>query len=130
MMKALIENINFRDGLVPAVIVDEDSGAVLTLCYLDRAALQKSFETGLVHLFRRSKGRLMKKGESSGHTQEISEVRIDCSGNSLLIYVRQNVAACHEGYFSCFFRRYDPEKDRMEVIEEKLFEPDTVYRTV
>ncbi len=126
-MDDLIEKINFKDGLVPAVIVDSVSGDVLTLCYLNEAALRKSLETGIVHLFRRSKGKLMKKGETSGHTQKIEDVRIDCAGNSLLIRVRQKVAACHKGYFSCYYRRYDTDDGGLIIEADKVFDPDAVY---
>ena len=123
----LFANINFKDGLIPAIIVDDDSNTVLTLCYLNETALRKSLETGIVHLFRRSKGKLMKKGETSGHVQEIKEVGIDCAGNSLLLRVNQKVAACHKGYFSCFYRTYNAEDDSLEARGEKIFEPGSVY---
>ncbi len=126
-METLLQSINFKDGLVPSIIVDKDTATVLTLCYMDRAAVCKSLQTGMVHLFRRSKGKLMKKGETSGHVQAIEEIRLDCAGNSLLIFVRQKVAACHEGYFSCFFRRCNPETGTLETVEEKVFDPDAVY---
>ena len=126
-METLLHNINFKDGLVPAVIIDKDTDTVLTLCYMNRDALLKSLQTGTVHLFRRSRGELMEKGQTSGHVQLIDEIRLDCAGNSLLIYVHQRVAACHQGYFSCFFRRYNPETDALETVDEKVFEPDAVY---
>jgi phosphoribosyl-AMP cyclohydrolase len=118
----LLRAIVFQNGLVPAVIVEAD-GQVLTLCYMDREALQRTLQTGLVHVFRRSKGRLMLKGETSGHVQRVREVRIDCEGKSLLVVVEQHVAACHAGYRTCYFRRYRPESDELEVCEEKAFEP-------
>ena len=74
-MKELISNIKFDDkGLVPAIIQDDKSGAVLTLCYMNKEAIEKTFETGIVHVFRRSKGRLMMKGETSGCTQAVKPV--------------------------------------------------------
>jgi len=127
-MQALFETLNFNEkGLIPAIIFDEEAREVLTLCYMDRAALEKTLETGKVHLFRRSRGRLMIKGETSGHVQIVREVRVDCAGNSLLIAVEQRVAACHVGYFSCYYRAWDAEKNDWRVVAEKVFDPDEVY---
>jgi len=126
-MQNLVEQLNFKNGLIPAVIADNESKMPLTLCYLNEEALRKSLNTGIIHLFRRSKGKLMKKGGTSGHTQKIEEVRVDCAENSLLIYVSQKVAACHNGFFSCYYRRYNIEEDRLEIEGEKVFDPDAVY---
>lgn len=124
----LISILKFdKYGLIPAVIVDADTNQVLTLCYMNEEALNKTIETGKIHVFRRSKGRLMLKGESSGHIQKIKEVFIDCEGNSLVFKVQQHVAACHAGYKSCYFRRYDIKGDKVEIVEEKVFEPEKVY---
>jgi len=126
-MDSLLEQLEFKDGLIPAVVVDTESGQVLTLCYMDEAALRETLQTGLVHVFRRSKGRVMKKGESSGHVQRLRELRIDCEGRSLLLVVEQHVAGCHKGFFSCYFRRYDPQTDSFETVGAKVFDPDKVY---
>ena len=124
----VFEHITFRDdGLVPAIIVDDVSGQVLTLCYMNREAVEKTFETGEVHVCRRSRGKVMKKGAISGHTQAVKKVFIDCEGNSLLIRVDQKVGACHAGYFTCYFTKYDPETDATETVAEKVFEPKDVY---
>jgi len=125
-MEALLEEIKFKDGLVPAVVVETD-GTVLVLCYMDREALEKTLRTGLIHVFRRSRGRVMLKGETSGHTQHVEEVRIDCEGNSLLFVVRQRVAVCHTGYSTCYYRRYVPEADAFEICAERVFDPQDVY---
>lgn len=96
-----------EQGLIPAVIQDDASGQVLTLCYMNQEALDKTLETGLVHVFRRSAGRLMMKGETSGHTQTVKSITIDCEGKSLVVRIDQKVAACHKNYFTCYFREYD-----------------------
>lgn len=114
-------------GLIPAVIQDVKSRQVLTLCYLNQAALKKSLKTGTVHLFRRSRRRLMQKGETSGHIQRIREVRVDCEGNSLLFLVEQRVAACHAGYFTCYFRTLS-RSGSWKTIGRKVFDPEAVYR--
>jgi phosphoribosyl-AMP cyclohydrolase len=125
LMDNLLTTLNFKDGLIPAVITDAATGQVLTLCYMSREAVQRTLETGFVHVFRRSKGRLMKKGETSGHVQRVREVRIDCEANSLLICVEQHVAACHKGYFTCYFRRYNSRTDSFETVGERVFDPDS-----
>jgi phosphoribosyl-AMP cyclohydrolase len=126
-MKNLLKELTFKDGLIPAVIADAEGGEVLTLCYMDEDALRETLRTGLVHVFRRSKGRIMKKGETSGHTQCVEEVRVDCLGRSLLLKVRQHVGACHQGYRTCYYRRYDPGTGTVKVVGQKVFNPKKVY---
>jgi len=123
----LLATLNFRDGLIPAVIVDAADGEVLTLCYMDREALGRTLSSGKIHVFRRSKGRVMLKGHTSGHIQKVRQIWVDCEGNSLLFVVEQTVAACHKGYRSCYFTRYDRESDSFEVARDRVFEPDAVY---
>lgn len=122
-MNKLIDMLVFNDqGLIPAVIQDDKSGQVLTLCYLNTEALEKTLETGLVHVFRRSAGRLMMKGETSGHTQAIKAVTIDCEGKSLNIKIDQKVAACHRNYFTCYYREYDRASGEIVVRGEPVIE--------
>jgi len=124
----LTDSLKFdKNGLIPAVIVDAATGQVLTLCYMNDEAVKKTLETGKVHVFRRSKNRLMLKGETSGHIQLVKEVLVDCEGNSLVIEVEQKVAACHAGYFSCYYRRLNPKTGELEVIAQRVFDPDKVY---
>ena len=124
----LLTNLKFDDkGLIPAVIVDVADNRVLTLCFMNQEALEKTIETGKVHVFRRSKNRLMLKGETSGHTQLVEKVFFDCEGKSLVIKVKQKVAACHAGYMSCYYRKYNDKTDNIEIIEEKVFDPEKTY---
>lgn len=126
----LLDNIKFDDkGLIPAVIVDVTDNRVLTLCFMNKDALENTIETGKVHVFRRSKNRLMLKGETSGHTQLVEEVFFDCEGKSLVIKVKQNVAACHAGYMSCYYRKYNNKTDSIEINEEKIFDPEKTYKS-
>ena len=126
-MKAFIQQLKFDEkGLIPAIIQDSKTGKVLTLCYMNKEALGKTLEEGKVYLFRRSKNRLMLKGETSGHTQILKEVLLDCEGNSLLLKVEQKVAACHKGYFTCYFRRVNKD-GASEVLEKRIFDPEKVY---
>lgn len=123
----LIELIRFNDqGLVPAIIQDEKTKEVLTLCYMNREALLKTLDEGCVHVFRRSKGKLMKKGETSGCTQAVRSLCIDCEGNSLLFMVDQKVAGCHEGYFTCYFRQVDKDGS-VKILGKRIFDPKKVY---
>jgi phosphoribosyl-AMP cyclohydrolase len=125
----LLNEIKFdANGLIPAIIQDAADNQVLTLCYMNRDAVAKTLETGLVHVFRRSRGRLMLKGESSGMTQAIQEVSYDCEGNSLLFKVAQKIAACHTGHKTCYFRVYNPKSDTVEIVGKPLFNPDEVYK--
>ena len=112
-MEELLRHLKFQDGLIPVVVVEAD-GEVLKLCYMDLEALSKTLKVGLVHVFRRSKGRVMLKGETSGHTQKVKEVRVDCEGKSLVMVVEQHVGACHLGYRSCYHRRYRAGSDALE----------------
>ena len=127
-MSKLLENLNFNEhGLIPAIIIDADDDSLLTLCYMNGEALEKTLETKQVHVYRRSKGRLMLKGETSGHTQTVKEIRVDCHNNSIALKVEQKVAACAEGYKTCYFREYSPESDSIEVTEQRVFDPEDVY---
>jgi phosphoribosyl-AMP cyclohydrolase len=127
-MNKLFEKMKFSDkGLIPAIIQDDSTKEVLTLCYMNQDAIAKTLETGKVHVFRRSKGKLMMKGETSGCTQAVKSLAIDCEGNSLLFKVGQERAACHTGYFSCYFQELD--KDGNVTIKAKrVFDPDEVYK--
>ncbi len=125
-MEELRQRLTFKDGLIPVVVV-EVGGEVLTLCYMNGEALRKTRETGQVYVFRRSKGRVMLKGETSGHSQEVKEIRVDCEGKSLMVVVEQRVGACHLGYRSCYHRRYRPGSDTLEVCGQKVFDPEQVY---
>lgn len=126
-MKTFINELKFNEkGLIPTIIQDSRTGRVLTLCYMNKEALGKTLEEGKVYLFRRSKNRLMLKGETSGHIQILREVSADCEGNSLLLKVEQKVAACHKGYFTCYFRRVNKD-GALEVVEKRIFDPEKVY---
>ena len=101
-------------GLVPAIIQDEASGAVLMLAYMNKEALQKSLDTAVTWFYSRSKQRLWQKGETTGHTQSIKSMYYDCDADAILIKVAQAGAACHEGSFSCFTRELNTGKSLAE----------------
>ena len=127
-IEKLLRVVKFNEqGLIPAIIQDARTKQVLTLCYVNGAALRKSLETGTVYVFRRSQNRLMQKGETSGHIQVITKVSVDCEGKSLLLVVRQHVAGCHTGRFSCYFRQLS-RTGTFKVVGRKVFDPKAVYR--
>jgi phosphoribosyl-AMP cyclohydrolase len=122
-------NIDFAKsgGLVPAVAQDADTGQVLMLAWMNREAYEETLRTGLACYFSRSRNKLWRKGEESGHVQEVREVYVDCDADTILLKVKQiGGAACHEGYASCFFRRV--EGDELRVVGDRVFDPKAVYK--
>jgi phosphoribosyl-AMP cyclohydrolase len=111
------------DGLLPVIAQDIFTGDVLMLAWINRESFEQSLKTGYAVYYSRSRKSLWKKGETSGHLQRLREVWIDCDGDAILWKVEQTGAACHEGYYSCFFRKMENEK----WIEQKvrLFPPDS-----
>jgi phosphoribosyl-AMP cyclohydrolase len=114
------------NGLIPAIVQDADTGEVLMMAWMNKASLEDSITTGKTHFWSRSRQKYWMKGESSGHTQDIQAIYIDCDADTLLIKAKQHGAACHEGYKSCFFRQHE-DGGNWKVIAEKLFDPDEVY---
>lgn len=104
-----LSKIKLNAGLVPAVIQDTFNKEVLMVAYMNRESLQLSLETGETHFWSRSRKKLWRKGESSGHIQKIKHIFVDCDEDTLLIEVEQVEAACHTGARSCFFRSLTPE---------------------
>ncbi|NPA12043.1 MAG: bifunctional phosphoribosyl-AMP cyclohydrolase/phosphoribosyl-ATP diphosphatase HisIE [Epsilonproteobacteria bacterium] len=100
-------------GLVPVVVQDANSGEVLMLAYMNKEALELTQKTGYAHYFSRSRNKIWKKGESSGHTQEVKDILLDCDNDTLLLKVKQNGVACHTGRKSCFFTRLEDSKEIM-----------------
>ncbi|WP_069801211.1 phosphoribosyl-AMP cyclohydrolase [Thermogemmatispora onikobensis] len=116
-----------RQGLIPAVIQDDESNEVLMVAFMNEEALRLTRETGYTHFYSRSRQAIWRKGEQSGHTQQVRAIFVNCEENSLLIrVVQQGGAACHDGYRSCYYRRLLPD-DRYEVIAARVFDPAAVY---
>jgi phosphoribosyl-AMP cyclohydrolase len=114
-------------GLLPAIAQDADTGAVLMLAWMNKEAYEETVRTKRACYFSRSRNRLWRKGEESGHVQEVRGIFIDCDADTILLKVHQiGGAACHEGYASCFFRRVDG--DGLTVVGERVFDPKKVYR--
>jgi len=114
------------DGLAPAIAQDATSLRVLTLAWVNRAALARTVETGAAHYWSRSRSKLWMKGETSGHVQRVREIRLDCDGDAVLLLVEQTGGiACHTGRERCFFRRL--ENDRWQDVEPVLKDPQAIY---
>ena len=114
-------------GLLPAIAQDAETGQVLMLAWMNRAAYEETLRTRRAVYFSRSRNKLWRKGEESGNVQEVREVYVDCDADTILLKVHQlGGAACHEGYASCFFRRVTP--DGCEVVGKPLFDPKEVYK--
>ena len=107
----------------PRIIKD---GRVLMLAWMNEASLRESFDTGYACYWSRSRGRLWRKGEESGHRQKLHRVQLDCDGDALLLQVEQIGVACHTGRLSCFFYQWD--KHGWQIAEDVLVDPEKVYR--
>ena len=126
-MNEATKTLKFNDqGLIPAIAQNAETGEVLMLAWMNAEALEKTIETGEAHYWSRSRGKLWMKGETSGHTQQVKAVYVDCDQDALVVEVVQRGAACHEGYRSCFYRRLGEDGD-WQVIAEKVFDPKDVY---
>jgi len=115
------------DGLVPAIAQEASSDRILMVAWMNREALAETAASGRAVYWSRSRGRLWRKGEESGHVQRVSELRLDCDGDVVLLKVdQQGGIACHTGRHSCFFRRYDD--GRWVVVDPVLKDPESIYR--
>jgi len=112
LKKVSIDDLDFKkfSGLIPVVVQEYSSGKVLTLAYVNREALEKTVNTGYAHYFRRSHGRVMMKGETSGNIQKVIDILVDCDYDSLLYIVEQKGPACHLGEETCFHNRLNRNK--------------------
>ena len=126
---SFIDQLKFdaASGLIPAIVQDQASGRVLMMAWMNRASLEKTITTGKTHFWSRSRQKFWMKGESSGHTQTVRDIAFDCDGDTLLIQVVQDGAACHEGYRSCFFRSAGTGVGDPKITEEQIVKPEDVY---
>lgn len=123
---AILGAIAFDDrGLVPAIAQQHDSGEVLMMAWMNREAVERTLSTGAVHYWSRSRNRLWRKGESSGQTQTLAEMRVDCDGDTLLLLVDQKGLACHTGRRHCFFTAV--RDSGLETIAEVEVDPKELY---
>lgn len=115
------------DGLLPAIAQDAATGEVLMLAYMNPESYAETLATGRAVYYSRSRNKLWRKGEESGHVQEVNSIYVDCDADTILLKVHQiGGAACHEGYSSCFFRQVTP--DGLKIIAPRVFDPKKVYK--
>lgn len=114
-------------GLIPAIVQDARTREVLMMAWMNAEALRRTLETGTTHFYSRSRNKLWLKGETSGHVQRVVSLRTDCDRDCLLVEVEQTGAACHDGYYSCFYRRHDPASADWKVEGVRVFDPGKVY---
>ena len=121
-------NLDFAklDGLLPAIVQDAQTGEVLMLGFMNEQAYAETRASGAVTFYSRTRGKLWRKGEQSGHTLRVREVRVDCDADTILVRVEPaGPGVCHEGYESCFFRRF--ENGDWVISEPRAYDPSTVY---
>ena len=124
----ILDQLKFdSNGLIVAIVQDDDSNEVLMVAYMNREAVQKTLAGDLACFWSRSRQKFWIKGETSGHMQTVRSVSMDCDGDALLVKVKQEGGACHQGYRSCFFREIDSSGGQTTVIGKKVFEPEQVY---
>ncbi|MFP3870009.1 MAG: phosphoribosyl-AMP cyclohydrolase [Syntrophobacteria bacterium] len=120
--------LDFRKGLIPAIVQDEGTGDVLMLAYMNEEAWGRTLETGTAHFWSRSRQKLWLKGERSGNVQHVRSIYVDCDLDTVLLKVHQiGGAACHKGYRSCFYRKV--EDGELKVVGTRVFDPDSVYKS-
>lgn len=121
IMEKLLNAVKFDDkGLVTAIAQDAQTNEILMLAYMNKETLSETLQKGVMVYFSRSRQKRWLKGETSGHTQKVKEVYIDCDGDALLFKIEQTGAACHLNYYSCFFRKR--ENDDWKIFKTKISE--------
>ncbi|MGD1004393.1 MAG: phosphoribosyl-AMP cyclohydrolase [Methanoregulaceae archaeon] len=116
-------SLKFVDKLIPVVVQDTNSHDVLMVAYANKDAVDLTVKTGFAHYYSRSRKKIWKKGEESGHIQRVLRILVDCDEDCLIYEIEQTGAACHTGYRSCFHRTLDG-----KVISKKVFDPNKVYK--
>lgn len=122
----LLDFSKIEGGLVPVITQDIQTNEILMLAFANKEAVRRSMETGYAHYYSRSRRELWKKGETSGHVQEIQQIITDCDSDSLLFKVKQTGAACHKGFDTCFYNEFVDGK--IKIIGKKVFNPEEVYK--
>ena len=124
----ILDQLKFDEkGLITAVVQDIDTNQVLMVAYMNREAVKKTIVGNLACFWSRSRQEFWIKGQTSGHTQTVNSVSVDCDGDALLIKVEQKGGACHMGYNSCFFREISMAGEQTKIVGQKVFEPGQVY---
>jgi len=117
------------NGLIPAIAQDAKTGQILMVAYMNRAALDLTIQTGYAVYFSRSRQKLWKKGEQSGHVQKVEQILVDCDQDCLILKVTVDAGQCHVGYQSCFYRALKKGSGKeLEFIAEKVYDPKKNYK--
>ena len=117
------------DGLIPAIAQDAKTGQILMAAFMNRAALDLTIQTGYATYFSRSRQKLWKKGEESGHFQKVEQILVDCDQDCLVLKVSVEASQCHTGYQSCFYRALKKDSDKkLEFTAEKVYDPKKTYK--
>lgn len=116
-----------KDGLVPAIAQDAETGKVLMLAYMNRESLEITLKERKMCYWSRSRKELWRKGATSGNTQDVKEILIDCDGDALVFKVTQKGGACHTGYQSCFFRKVEDDLS-FQIVDKMMFDAEEAYR--
>ena len=122
----LLDFSKIEGDLVPIITQDSQTNEILMLAFANEEAVRRSLETGYAHYYSRSRSELWKKGETSGHDQEIQQIKTDCDSDTLLFKVKQIGAACHKGFDTCFYNEF--EDGKIKIIGKKVFNPEEVYK--
>lgn len=118
-----------ENGLITAISQDADTGDVLMVAYMNQEALNLTLQTHNAVFFSRSRQKLWKKGEESGHTQQVKQILVDCDQDCLILKVTVDQGQCHVGYQSCFYRRLKPAaNDKLQLIAQKTYDPKQAYK--
>lgn len=126
--------LNFKhrmkgEDLIIAIAQDIKTSEVLMVAYMNLEAWKKTLETGKAHYWSTSRNKLWLKGESSGHLQEVQEILVDCDEDAVILKIKQKGAACHKGYYSCFYREITHENGfKLKYVKDKVFQPENVYQ--
>ena len=124
----ILDQLKFDEkGLITAVVQDIDTNQVLMVAYMNRDAVKKTIISNIACFWSRSRQEFWIKGQTSGHTQTVKSVSVDCDGDALLVKVEQKGGACHMGYQSCFFREISMTGEETKIVSQKVFEPNQVY---
>ncbi len=123
--KKIVDSLNFKKGLVNAIVRDEKDKEILMVAFMNPEAALKTFTTGEMHFWSREREKIWKKGEESGNTQKVKKIKVDCDRDAVLFDVEPEGPACHKGYRSCFYREIDG--DSFTKIMEREFDPEEVY---
>jgi len=117
------------NGLISAIAQDSQTGQILMVAYMNRQALEMTIQTGYATYFSRSRQKLWKKGEQSGHVQKVEQILVDCDQDCLILKVAVDAGQCHVGYRSCFYRALMKNTDKkLKFIADKVYNPQKTYR--